>query len=260
MLAVVLGAVALPGDQQSTQDVLMAPGAQEALDEPSVRDMFRQAFEEPLLREPNEEQFANKTHELLITGHAVWKLKPLHGQAEKFCKSHQRQPSWSECRDAVAQAVRSEMGTKLEHTGLKTISDGSDAPKGCFFDHVKQVAMYNTHSTGGSDTKLHRPICGDPICSNSLCGGTGPCHSSCGVKKSLFALRTAPGKSMPFYHSEHSKPFEGTQPDRHAWRPARRRRLPLPAAELDHETPRFHIAGDEADRPDRAPNSALQAP
>ena len=213
MLAVVLGAVALRGDQQSTQDVLMAPGAQEALDEPSVRDMFRQAFEEPPLREPNEEQFANKTHELLITGHAVWKLKPLHGQAEKFCKSHQRQPSWSECRDAVAQAVRSEMGTKLEHTGLKTISDGSDAPKGCFFDHVKQVAMYNTHSTGGSDTKLHRPICGDPICSNSLCGGTGPCHSSCGVKKSLFAVRTAPGKSMPFYHSEHSKPFEGTQPD-----------------------------------------------
>jgi len=91
MLAVVLGAVGLPGDQQGTQDVLMAQsaqGAQETFDEPSVRDMFRQAFEEPPLREPNEEQFANVTHELLITGHAVWKLKPLHGQAEKFCKTH----------------------------------------------------------------------------------------------------------------------------------------------------------------------------
>ena len=216
MLAVVLGAVGLPGDQQGTQDVLMAQsaqGAQETFDEPSVRDMFRQAFEEPPLREPNEEQFANVTHELLITGHAVWKLKPLHGQAEKFCKTHQRQPSWSECREAVAQAVRSEMGTKLEHQGLKTVSDGSDRPKGCFFDHVHQTAMYNTHHSGGSDTKLHRPICGDPICSNSLCGGTGACHSSCGVKKSLFPLRSAPGKSMPYYHSEHSTPFtEEPQP------------------------------------------------
>jgi len=219
MLAVVLGAVALPGDQQSTQDVLMAPNvvnlmAPESFDEPSVRDMFRQAFNEPPLREPNEEQFANKTHELMMTGHAVWKLKPLHGQAEKFCKKHQRQPSWHECREAVAQAVRAEMGSKLEHEGLKTISDGSDVPKGCVFDHVKQTAMYNTHSTGGSDTKLHRPICGDPICSNSLCGGSGACHSSCGVKKSLFALRSAPGKSMPYYHSEHATPFtEEPQPN-----------------------------------------------
>ena len=211
LAAVVVGAVALPGEPQSAQDVLMAPNVQDAqgalADEPTYRDLIRQAFEEPPLREPHEEQFANQTHELLMTGHAVWKLKPLHGQAEKFCKTHQRQPSWHECRQAVADAIRSEFGQKLEHQGLKTISDGSDYPKGCFFDHVKATAMYNTHHTGGSDTKLHRPVCGDPICSNTLCGGTGSCHSSCGVKKSLFALKSAPGKFMPYYHSQHATPF-----------------------------------------------------
>ena len=222
LAAVLLGAVALPGDQQGARDLapgitepgIMSPIPQDTFERPSVKDLFRQAFEEPPLREPNEEQLAYKTQELLMKGHAVWKLKPLRGQTEKFCKSYQRQPSWSECKDAVAQAVRSETGSKLALLGLKTISDGYNAPKGCFYDHIKQAASYNTHHTGGDDTTLYRPVCGDPICSTSLCGGTGSCRSRCDVQKSLFALKSAPGKLMPYYHSEHAKPFsDEPQPD-----------------------------------------------
>ena len=206
--------LAASSQQQDAEDALLPQS--EPLDEPSPRDLFRKLFEEPPVREPNEEQLLNGTDEglspsgerskLLITGHAAWKLKPLHGQGEKFCKSHEHQASWTECKGAVLEAVRHE-GLKMEHNGVQTISDGKDRPKGCFYDHVHQRAMYNTHHTGGSDTKLHRPVCGTPVCNNNLCGGSGSCKSTCGVQKSLFALASAPGKSMPYYHSSSVTPF-----------------------------------------------------
>lgn len=84
--------LAASSQQQDAEDALLPQS--EPLDEPSPRDLFRKLFEEPPVREPNEEQLLNGTDEgispsgerskLLITGHAAWKLKPLHGQGEKF--------------------------------------------------------------------------------------------------------------------------------------------------------------------------------
>jgi len=53
-------------------------------------------------------------------------------------------------------------------------------------------------------------------CNNNLCAGTGSCTSSCASKKSLFRLKSAPGKHMPYYHSTMAKiaPFsEEPQPE-----------------------------------------------